>query len=448
MKTLKETTIKLGSDNNFLKRVKLISLLGIFLVVIINHLFIKNGLIDFIMSITVMGIIVLKSKFSILSLISVLANYPLIAITFQNFTGSSYGILELSVKEFGLHYYEINLATIIFNIIMLIYLFFTKINKYEKLTLNNTYQISDYLINIFCLIAIFATIVYLPRFSLLSGVSHESRYYHLLPGNAWNYVAIVSILFTTLSRKLSFFQIITYSFVILWFFMNYERVDMLGLTVLLVFRYRDYILQSSFVKYIPYKKIVFSTLFTSLFAFLFASSYLREGKSFNLFSLIRDILVQTTSCDIMHVFNTAFEYVENVGLTYGSTYLNYLYKIIPGFGNHMDYSSILDNYIANPGGGYFLSEPYMNFGYIGVLLFSILLLTVIYLLCKYSNSYTYLLYTCLVAASFRIMWYGLIYIHKSYIMIIPGLFIFMIFFDKKVVPIISNKKYKRLEKEN
>ena len=141
----------------------------------------------------------------------------------------------------------------------------------------------------------------------------------------------------------------------------------------------------------------------------------------------------------MHVFNTAFEYADNIGFAYGETYLNYIYKVIPGLGNDLDYSNILNSYIANPGGGYFLSEPYMNFGYMGVTLFSTIFLGCIYWMVKTNNRYTYLMYACLVAASFRLMWYGLIYIHKSFIMIIPVFFIFMLIFDKWVLPLVETE---------
>ena len=430
---LKEKGVQL---NNKYLNIILISLL---ILAGLNHVFFQQGVIYFGISILITLAIIIKAQLSILSLLAVLGNYPLVALTYQEFTGTSYGILEISSQQIGLHYYGITLAAFIFNYILLFIVFYTDFLSYEKQVLNKKYTISKVLTNIFCLIAIAATIIYLPRFSLISGINGETRFEHLLPGNAWNYVAIVAILFTTLSAHLSIFQIFTYVFVVFWFFFNYERVDMLGLSILLALRYYKIIWESPIVSRIKYKKTILFALLTTVITFLFASSHLREGRGFNLIAIAKDLLVQTTSCDIMHVFNTSFDYVNNIGFSYGQTYLNYIYKLIPGLGNDLDYSSILNHYIANPGGGYFLTEPYMNFGYLGVILFSLLLLGSIYWMVKKSNAYAYLMYACLVAASFRIMWYGLIYIHKSFIMIIPAFFVFMILFDKYGLPLMMDK---------
>ncbi len=416
-------------------------LMIIILLTIINQFTFKQGIIIFTFNILLAGIIVLKSKVSLLSLLAILANYPLIALTFQELTGSSYGILESSIELFNLHYYEINLAVILFNLVLYLVVFNTSFLSYESNSMNKKYVISNPLIYIFCFIAIAATIIYLPRFSFMTGLNNETRFNHLLPGNAWNYVAIVAILFTTLSRKLSVVQIVTYLFVIFWFFLNYERVDMLGLALLLFLRYYRYILEVPIIKRIKYKKTIFVSLVSILLIFLFASTHIRERREFDILDIAKDFFVQSTSCDIMHVFNTSFEYVDNIGMAHGETYMNYIYKVIPGIENDLDYSRVLNNYIPNPGGGYFLSEPYMNFGYVGIFIFSIIFIGCAYFMVRKSYAYTYLMYACLTAAIFRVMWYGLIYIHKSFIMIIPIFFLFMFVFDKYLLP-IGSKKYK------
>lgn len=407
-----------------------------------NLIFFKQGIINSILIFIISVIVFVRSKFSILSILIVLSNYPLLALTFQYITGESYGILEIVSHEIGLHYFEMTTCILIFNILLFFITYYTRFLKYELNFLDKRYDISPLLVNLFCFIAIAATIIYLPRLSIIPELDNPNRFYHLLPGNAWNYVAIVAVLFTTLSRRLSILQIFTYIFVIFWFFFNYERVDMLGLFILLGLRYRTYLLNLKFIAKIKYKKFIISVICGLLLIFLFASSHLREGRNVDLFMIAKDMLVQTTSCDIMHVFNTAFDYVENIGTANGQTYLSYIYKLVPGMDNNLDYSTILNDYIKNPGGGYFLTEPYMNFSYLGVILFSTGFFGFLYLLVKKSNALSYLYYACMISAIFRVMWYGLIYIHKSYIMIIPVFFIFMICFDKYIMCFLKNKKNK------
>ena len=349
---------------------KILALVITSIVFILNVVYFKNGFLFFVMNLIFVILSIVEFRYSVLSLFFVLVNYPLITLSFQEITGESYGLLELMSSIIPLHYYQINMTVFIVNLIIYFLAKQKKIELYESQMLDKGFKISKLSMYTFCLIAIAATVIYIPRLAII-GIYVGDRFYHLLPGDAWNYVAITAVIFSTCYNKITKIQMFTYIFVIGWFFANYERVDMLGLLVFLIFRYSKEFkntAQKVVSKLSKYKKIC---LMIGLVTFLFGTTYIRDGKEFNFIDLTRDVFTQATASDVIYIYNSAFEYVENIGLENGKTYLNYIYKIVPFSGNENDYSRILSRYIHNAGGGYFLSEPYMNFGIVGVIIFPI-----------------------------------------------------------------------------
>ena len=65
----------------------------------------------------------------------------------------------------------------------------------------------------------------------------------------------------------------------------------------------------------------------------------------------------------------------------------------------------------------------MNFGVLGIVLFAIAELSIINFILKKKKDYNFFLYIFILATPFRVTWYGLMYIEKGIIYIMPVLYI-------------------------
>lgn len=75
------------------------------------------------------------------------------------------------------------------------------------------------------------------------------------------------------------------------------------------------------------------------------------------------------------------------------------------------------------GGEFILSEPYMNFGVIGIILFPIIEFCIYSMILSKNNRYRFFLYSFLMLTVFRTSWYGWMYIEKAIVYFIPIIYV-------------------------
>ena len=213
--------IKFKKENLFLT---LFIIIGIASLYIFND---KNIL--FFMNIILVIWTVVKSKFSFFSVKTVIVNYILFAVFSQYNYNTSYGILQINSSE--LYYLRINAYILIYNTIALSILINSSILQYEKDLLNRIPAISKLSTYTYSIIAIIATLIAMPTLPFLE--SYE-RFNALLPGDAWNHIAIIALIFLFPKLKDSKLVKFTYIFVIFWFLSHYERVDVIGLIIAII----------------------------------------------------------------------------------------------------------------------------------------------------------------------------------------------------------------------
>ncbi len=385
-----------------------------------NILFIGNLFICF--------MICMKAKISLFSLKILLIFYVLIAIFFQYNFGKSYGILQFYNGQ--LHYTEMNILALIYGFLLYIFINATNILKYEQEKKERNYKLSK-ICGYFCgICAMIFAIVAFPRLGYVSSAS--LRFNSLLPGNAWNHVCIIFLILAIPNFRTSKFVKFSYLFCIIWFLLNGERVDIVGLLICLFIIFFTKDVRSKIKKSLKlYTKYIF-LIIAIVFLMVFIGEK-RSNSDISLSSLCKKILVQNTAADIGYVYESSVRYPEEYGYFYGKTYVSYLTDLIPLSSSKYNASRILSTTYSAPGGILILSEPYMNFGYIGIIIFSIFEFLILYFILKKKSKYSYFLYLFLIAASFRISWYGLSYAETGIVYILPILYILISILNKRMV---------------
>lgn len=153
----------------------------------------------------------------------------------------------------------------------------------------------------------------------------------------------------------------------------------------------------------------------------------------NFLDLVKKIFVQNTASDVAYVFNSSINYNKNNELLKGKTYVTYLVKTIPLLDYSYRVENILQEQYNTPGGDFFLDEPLMNFGIIGIIIYPIIELGIYYLILKKHSDYSFFVWIFLMATSFRTSWYGLLYIEKGIIYFIPIIYIIVKMFNSNKV---------------
>ena len=160
-------------------------------------------------------------------------------------------------------------------------------------------------------------------------------------------------------------------------------------------------------------------------------------------NILRKTLVQNTASDIGYVFNSSIDYYKNNNLLMGKTYLTYIIELFPFLDSNVRAGHILGELYNTPGGDFILSEPLMNFGVIGVVIFQVLEYSIYTLILSKKNKYRFFLYAFLMMTVFRTTWYGWIYIEKAVVYFIP-----IIYFITKYLDEYSIKKEKSNDTKN
>lgn len=372
-------------------------------------------------------LICIKSKLSLFSLKTLLLNYVLVSAYFQQNTGESYGLLQMSLYE--LNYMTMNILVLIYDIIMYIFIINTNILEKEKEKFSKEYKFANISTYILCLLAIIFTIVHIPNLDFT--FSTINRFQSLLPGQCWNHAAIICLLLVMPKIKENHFVKLTYIFSILWFLLHGERVDVIGLlTVCLLFFSSKSISKFNFKSIKRYFKYVIL-----IFVIITSMVYIGERRAnivdMNTDRILKKVLIQNTAADLAYVYNLSIKYPEDYGYLMGKSYANYIGEIIPFIKTNNTTELIITETYYSPGGAFLLSEPYMNFGVIGVILFAVVEMLLLNVILKRESKYSFYLYVFLIAANFRISWYGLNYIVTGLLYLLPILYLLGNMLDRR-----------------
>ena len=404
-------------DRKIKKSIMLIIAIVFITISTIIYYFEINPNILFWFNIFIAIIICCKAKFSLISLQTVLINYILLPVFFQYNEGDSYGVLEIGIIP--LNYAIINYTIVFYNCINLFFVYNTDFLEKEKKLLKDNPRIEKSIASLFATIAIIATLIAIPSMPFQTSDIRNVELKALLPGNAWNHVAIVALIFAFPRLKDSKYVKFSYIFTIFWFLSHFERVDVLGLiimTILLVIINVNEKLRKKAI-------IIVGTICIVIFFGMTAIANIRVNKEVTLNSLIKSIFVQSTVSDIAYTYNAAIQYNIEQGNLYGKTYKMYLIEAIPLLKSDTNVENILHDEYATAGSNYLLGEPVINFGIAGVIVFKIIELLIIYNLVKYKHKINYFWYLFLIATIFRSVWYGLSYIELGMLYMVPIFYI-------------------------
>lgn len=415
---------------NYSKLKGIIEVISVTIITLICYWIFETPNVIFIANLVIMFFVLFKAKFSYFSMKIVLMNYVLLAIFFQYTTGKSYGILEVSTLD--LHYLQMNILIYLYNSICYIWINKTNILENEKELLNKNYKMSKLSIYFCCIIAIITAIIAFPGMPFNKSYI-TNRFVGLLQGNAWNHISIVCLIFLLPSFKKNNLVKFTYLFVVFWFISHYERVDIIGLLIFcfiyILVRKKDLNLRS----YIRIGCIIALVLFVMVYLGEVRAS---NAKNITMADIVRKTLVQNTAADIGYVFNTSVDYYETNELLLGKSYFTYIIKLVPFLNSNIRAGKILRDTYETPGGEFILSEPLMNFGMIGVIVFQIIEFAIYSKILSKKSKYRFFLYCFLIATVFRTTWYGWIYIEKAVVYFIPIIYFTIRFLDSNI------KRYK------
>lgn len=413
---------------------------GLFALIIISILFMINGMqlsnmnkysliFAFLLDLSLVVISWITNGFELITFILFCIILLTVPITVQFFTGNSYGLLNMGIVQ--LYYADFLEYTFIYCSIFLgISIIINFENNEEKLINWDSLSLSSLNIIFNNLIAIIFTIVAFPR--LTFHVVATERFDMLLPGHAWNQLAIVALLFNLRYLKDRTSVKLVYIFVICWFLLNGERADItglvLGLFIYFLGRDKKYISKLSRLKKISiiFGLIVFLLLLNALIS-------IREGSSISLLQDIKTLIVTPTLSDVSYIFNTVIDYSKRFSKLNGSIFLENIYSIIPLYNNDF-FGTLMSSLYPHPGGEPWLAQPLLDWGKVGLIFAPFIDLLLLKMITLRNNSFfklEYLAFLCLIP---RAVWYGRSYTFTTLIFFVP----FMYLINKIIIKYAQN----------
>lgn len=413
---------------------------GLFALIIISILFMINGMqlsnmnkysliFAFLLDLSLVVISWITNGFELITFILFCIILLTVPITVQFFTGNSYGLLSMGIVQ--LYYADFLEYTFIYCSIFLgISIIINFENNEEKLINLDSLNLSSLNIIFNNLIAIIFTIVAFPR--LTFHVVATERFDMLLPGHAWNQLAIVALLFNLRYLKDRTSVKLVYIFVICWFLLNGERADItglvLGLFIYFLERDKKYISKLSRLKKISiiFGLIVFLLLLNALIS-------IREGSSISLLQDIKTLIVTPTLSDVSYIFNTVIDYSKRFSKLNGSIFLENIYSIIPLYNNDF-FGTLMSSLYPHPGGEPWLAQPLLDWGKVGLIFAPFIDLLLLKMITLRNNSFfklEYLAFLCLIP---RAVWYGRSYTFTTLIFFVP----FMYLINKIIIKYAQN----------
>ncbi|MCI9572762.1 MAG: hypothetical protein HFH97_09160 [Lachnospiraceae bacterium] len=416
--------------------------LGIFVFLPVVGCFIKNPGLGTICCLMELGYIVFKARFSIVSVFSTLLNYCMIMEYLAYEKLYVYGLLNLKVVT--VYYWEFVSCCFIFNILTIILISTTNFLNDEKQLYNLNFNISGSLTTILLSVAILLTLMIFP--SMPGTISDSNRFSSgILPFRGWSCIPFFFLAVGVLARKHVRIVVFGISFVCAWYVLHGERVEAIGMLIfgmLWFFNTRKVTLG---------KKIGIFILAVFTLFFLTAIGIFRGGTHSSFSMVIRNLIVQSTACDVTHTFNCAVDlWKKNSGYS-GITYISYLINCIPLLKDDYSFQKRIAGDYRTAGGGIFFAEPYANGGIMLVLLFCTLWFVFIRIITKRKILYCTLIYIELVLSIFRTAWYGLNYSIITILYFVP----FVVLLNKLFLKRYQNKRemktniwrYERIYKE-
>ncbi|WJD84933.1 O-antigen polysaccharide polymerase Wzy [Limosilactobacillus fermentum] len=344
-------------------------------------------------------------------------NLLLFPITIQFFTGTSYGDLQANIIPLNLpklYTYSYIYCTC-FLLLSLLFTFKSHEIRTIKVKLPNY---SSQVIIFNNIIAIIFTFVAFPRLGF-SINNIDNRFDMLLPGHAWNQLAIVALLFNLPYLRKNVTVKLTYLFVLCWFLMNGERADITGLVFGL---FLFYFIKTSQERS-PIKTV---ELFALLFLFVILLNLIaswRGGEHSTIIESINKLLVTPTTSDVAYLYNVSIDMISKFGKLHGKIFLANLISAIP-LSSPVDFSSTVDNFgYLNPGGEPILAEPIVDFGVKGLYLLSFIDFIFYRFFVQFKNSFFKYEFLVLLCSVPRIVWYGRSYAYSSLLFFVPFMFI-------------------------
>lgn len=350
----------------------------------------------------------------------------LFPIMIQYFTNSSYG--DLSLNLVFLHMPQLINYNYIYCFLFLLLSIIFDYRKKEldlvELRFNNKKNLTIVVNN---LVAVLFTFVAFPRLGFSS--SANERFNMLLPGHAWNQLAIVALIFNFpyLRKKTS--VKLTYLFVVSWFLINGERADITGL----VLGISIYILMEKSGQKDLGKILRAFLIFLFLFLFLVllnSIATLRNGQEVTFLSEVKGLLTTPTTSDVGYLFNVAIDYEQCFGTLKGQLLKANLISAIP-FTSPSGFNTFTEAVkYFNPGGEPILAMPIMDFGIKGIYFVSILDFLFFRIFVQYKNLFFKYEFILMLSSIPRMVWYGRSYTYSSILFFVPILFIVNYFIDK------------------
>ncbi len=386
----------------------------IFIIFVIEYFLNKNSYLLFLLNILLCVFIIYKCRFSYITLKTIILNYILSPIFIKYNFNQAYGILQSSNIE--LHFFEINAILVIYNCITSLIMINTNFLKKEKVLLELKPEINKIFADFSGIMAILFAVIALPSLPFIK-FDEAIRFKALLPGNAWNHLTIIFLIFAYPKFKENNIVKVSYIFCIFWFLAHYERVDILGIIILLGLLFITNVDIKTDMKRIL--KICFIGL--CLFAMMIGIGELRDNKT--KINIIEKILMQNTASDLGYVFNASVDMNLNKENLNGKSYIAYLVEAIPLLQSKDRIELIIQSKYNTPGGCYLLSEPLVNFGIMGVIIFELIENLILYGILSIKSDIKFFIYCYVIAASFRICWYGLIYIEMGILYFIPIIYL-------------------------
>lgn len=383
-----------------------------FLILFITNillLILGNPILLLISSLALLILIICKSKVSYFSELSFILWFSYLQGILHKVVGVTGSTLAWAGVTMPFYFNELSIASISFLLTMLWFVWFTGLicNEKRLYLYNNriTYQTAVLLqiISVILVILVFPSIPTFKMDTALRRTQGLSGLYGFL---------LIALILASLTIDQSFKHKkmnLIYLFIVFWVFGHAERVEVLGFLSYYAIKTLNYYDFGNVRRAIARRRkstIFFGGIVVIILAAWIGMTRMSGITHVSLGLILYNLLVQPTCGDIVYVFNCATDLWKNGNAVHGLTYIDYLLQLIPGSPDTYSSAVTIMKYYTTMGGGLFYTEPMMNFGIIGVILFNIEFCAIMLFILKKVNRYRTFFWIPIVIEVFRTCWYG------------------------------------------
>lgn len=370
----------------------------------------------YLLLITIIIISIIINGMDLITFMLICSELILIPLSIQYFTGTSYGLLELSL--YPIYLPEILTIMYLYSVTLVFLSSLFKFALKERVLIRTGgLDLNQLAIIINNIIAIVFVIVAFPRLGMAS--DGNARFDMLLPGHSWNQLSIVALLFNFRYLKSHLSVKLTYVFVIGWFLIDGERADVAGLILGLSILF----LQKKGKKIRWFNVIFLCLLFTAFAILLNFIVVARNNEPYTMKNIVGGMFTTATLSDVGYLCNVAIDYWRKFGILKGTLLKSNILSAIP-FLDPFDFTKFIDSvHYPNPGGESIFSEPLIDFGFIGLPLVATIDFFVYRLIVQFNNRFFYYEYLVILCSVPRIVWYGRSYFYSSVLFFVPMMFL-------------------------